>query len=129
VSVPGPATYPGAGLYPGGSSTTILATQYVPHGGKQPSYASAAAGGNSCATGWGMALHIRNGDSAPHTATIAVPLRVDALTVTGRTVTVTAGGMSFVPMLPLYRDPATGLAAITYDGVTSVTVAVLRVDM
>jgi hypothetical protein len=32
-----------------------------------------------------------------------------------------------IPLTDRYRDPSTGRAAITYDGVTSVTVGVVRV--
>jgi hypothetical protein len=56
-----------------------------------------------------------------------VPEKIDAnLNVSSRTCTIAAGDIGFIPLLDLYRDPATGLASFTYDGVTSVLAAVIR---
>ena len=107
-----------------------LATKVVPHAGLvlgSSDYVAAASGGDKAATGSGMLLCVQNGDSASHTVTLAVPETVDSLDVASRTVTIAASKTGFIPLLDLYNDPSTGLASWTYDAVTSVTVAVLRV--
>lgn len=88
---------------------------------------AAAAGGDTCATGAGVLLVVKNGDASPHTVTLVTPQTVDGdLGVTDRAVTVAAGATSLIPVTDRYRDPATGRCAITYDAVTSVTVGVIR---
>ncbi len=42
-------------------------------------------------------------------------------------ITVAAGATVLIPVISLYRDRTTRLASITYDGVTSVTVAAVLV--
>jgi hypothetical protein len=77
------------------------------------------ASGNTAPTGSGVFLLIKNtGTSA--TVTIAYPSKYDGdQTVTGRTFTVAATtGESVIPLRDIYKDPATGLAAITYSGGT-----------
>lgn len=103
-----------------------LATQVVPHAGIAPTYGSAAGGGDKGVTGDGVMLHVKNGDSASHTVTLAIPETVDGQAVTSRAVTVSAGSAKFIPLVDLYKNPSDGLAHWTYDGVTSVTVAVIR---
>lgn len=82
--------------------------------------------GDSCPTGQGVLLVVANGDTADHIVTLATPQTVSGLAVADRTVTVPHGGTMAIPLLDLYRDPETGVAAVTYDAVTSVTVAVVR---
>jgi hypothetical protein len=105
----------------------ILTVRPVPHGGLNLTHVAASAGGDQAATGSGLLLHVKNGDSASHTVTLVTPQTEDGLAVADRAVTVAAGADSYIPLLDLYRNPDTGLASITYDGVTSVTVGVLRV--
>lgn len=104
-----------------------LQTQVVPHTGLSATYPAASGGGDKCATGSGVFLHVKNGDSGTHTVTLATPGTDDGLAIADRTVTVAAAGAQFIPVPDLYKDPSDGLAHITYDAVTSVTVAVLRV--
>src|SRR4051812_26949707 len=105
-----------------------LTTHVVPHAGLvNVTPDNASAGGDQCATGSGVLLHVVNGDASSHTVTLATPTTVDGLAVADRAVVVPASQDAYIPMIDLYRDPSTGLASITYDGVTSVTVAVLRV--
>jgi len=105
-----------------------LATQVIPHAGSAPAYSNASAGGDKGATGSGVLLHVKNGDASSHTLTFAIPETVDGQSVTSRTVTVAAGAAKFIPLIDLYKSPSDGLAAWTYDAVTSVTVAVIRVS-
>lgn len=104
-----------------------IATQLVTHAGIAGSFAAASAGGDACATGAGMVLVVKNGDSVSHTVTLATPGTVDGLAISDRTVTVAAGDEEYIGVPDLFKDPATGLATVTYDAVTSVTVAVFRV--
>jgi hypothetical protein len=104
-----------------------LATQVAPHTGLAVAFSAATSGGDKCATGSGLVLLVKNGDSGSHTVTLATPETVDALAVDDRPVSVAAGAQQAIPVPDLYRDPSDGLAHITYDAVTSVTVAALRV--
>jgi len=109
-----------------------LATTVVPLPGSQMDGALVAAtsGGDTAAVGAGTFLVVQNGDASSHTVTLATPDTVDGdLAVADRTVTVAAGKTQFIPLTARYRDPSTGRAAITYDGVTSVNVGVFRVPV
>lgn len=89
---------------------------------------AAAGGGDDCATGVGVLLIVKNGDASSHTVTLATPGTLDGdLAVADRTITVAAGASTVIPVTERYRSPSTGRCAITYDGVTSVTVGVIRV--
>jgi hypothetical protein len=106
-----------------------LATNVVPLTGLRfdDKLVAAAGGGDTAATGAGVLLAVKNADSGSHVVTIATPGTVDGLAVADRAVTVPAGQTFVIPITDRYRDPSTGRAAITYDGVTSVTVGVFRV--
>lgn len=104
-----------------------LSVQSVTHSGLAPTFTAAAAGGDACPTGSGIVLLVQNGDSGSHTVTLVTPGTVDGLAVADRAIVVAAGATAFIPVADVYRDRSTGLASITYDGVTSVTVAVVRV--
>lgn len=104
-----------------------LQAQVVPHGGLSPAYTPASGGGDKTPCGGGVALVVKNTDASAHTVTLAVPEKVDSLTVQSRTVSVPASGETVIPLLGLYEDPATGLASVTYDAATGLTVAVIRV--
>lgn len=90
----------------------------------------ATSGGDTAATGAGLFLAVKNADSSSHTVTLATPETVDGdLAVADRTATVGAGKTRMVPLTARYRNPSTGRASITYDAVTSVSVAVVRVPV
>lgn len=104
-----------------------IPTQVVGQAGTAISFAAASAGGDQCATGSDVKLLVKNGDVASHTVTLVTPGTVDGdLAIADRAVTVAAGATVAVPVTDRYRDPATGLASLTYDAVTSMTVAVIR---
>jgi hypothetical protein len=91
--------------------------------------AAATSGGDTCQTGVGVFLAVKNADASSHTVTLATPANVDGdLAVADRAVPVAAGKIELIPVTDRYRNPGTGRAAITYDAVTSVTVAVIRVS-
>lgn len=104
-----------------------LSTQVVAQAGTAISFAAAASGGDACATGSDVKLLVKNGDASSHTVTLVTPGTVDGdLAIADRAVTVAAGATVAVPVTDRYRDPVTGWASLTYDAVTSVTVAVIR---
>ncbi len=107
-----------------------LTTNVVPNTGLRIDnlFAAASGGGDTCETGAGIELHVKNGGGSPVTVTLAYPGKYDGdQTVSGRTFVVPiTTGHTVIPVRDVYRDPATGRAAITYSGVTSVTVAVVR---
>lgn len=109
-----------------------LTTSVAPHQGLRvdDKLVAATSGGDDCATGTGVFLLVRNTDGSSKTVTLATPQTVDGdLAVADRTFTVAAtSGIHVIPVPDLYRNPATGRAAITYpDGVTGLSVCVVRV--
>ncbi|MCQ9178948.1 hypothetical protein KMT30_07860 [Streptomyces sp. IBSBF 2953] len=106
-----------------------LATNVVPLTGVRfdDKLVAAAGGGDQAQCGAGVLLVVKNADAGSHTVTLATPETVDGLAVADRTLAVAAGQTAVIPLTDRYRNPSTGRAAITYDGVTSVTVGVFRV--
>ncbi|MFF9146324.1 hypothetical protein ACF1BN_15835 [Streptomyces sp. NPDC014861] len=87
---------------------------------------AATALGDTAPCGPGRLLAVINGGGAGRTVTVATPGTVDGLAIEDLAVTVAAGKTA---LIPLPRRPFAGTggrAAITYDAVTSVTVAVLE---
>ena len=109
-----------------------LATQTITRAGTTPTYAAATGGGDACACGTGMFLHIKNASGGNITVTIAIPAGASgypnaAYTSTAVVVPLTSGDKMIGPLpASLYADPTTGLATITYSGVTSLTVAAVN---
>lgn len=106
-----------------------LTTSVAALTGTEVTYAAAAGGGDTCQTGAGVLLLVKNGDASSHTVTLATPGTVNGLAIADRAIVVGAGDEMAIPVTSDYRNPSTGRAAITYDGVTSVTVAVVRVPV
>ncbi|MFG2670488.1 hypothetical protein [Streptomyces sp. NPDC048445] len=106
-----------------------LAVTSVPVNGGLPDLAgaavAAAALGDTAPCGPGRFLFVRNADSGSHTVTVATPGTVSGLAIPDVAVAVAAGKSAVVPLAPVFRG-ASGRAAVTYDAVTSVTVAVLE---
>lgn len=109
-----------------------LATNVVPNTGLRVDdlLAAASSGGDTCQTGPGIFLLVKNGSGSAVTVTLATPQVVDGdLAVANRDVTVAATtGQSVIPVPHLYRNSATGRAAITYSATTTVTVCVVKVS-
>ncbi|MEV7282875.1 hypothetical protein [Streptomyces sp. NPDC093111] len=84
---------------------------------------AAAGGGDTAPVGPNYFLYVTNGDASPHTVTLATPGTVDGHAIADATLVVAAGKSGLIPLTNLFRG-ATGRAAITYDGVTAVKVAV-----
>jgi hypothetical protein len=94
----------------------------------QAAFVAATVGGDTAPTGTGVFLLVKN-SGASATVTLAYPNKYDGdQTVTGRSFTIAATtGESVIPLRDVYKDPATGLAAITYTGAATLTVCVVAV--
>jgi hypothetical protein len=103
-----------------------LSAQRVAVAGTVPTYVGAAAGGDTAPIGNGLTLHVSNGGGAAVTVTAVTPGTLDGLAIADASIVVPAAGHGFLPLGPLYRDPITGRANITYSAVTSVNVAVIQ---
>lgn len=105
-----------------------LTTQSITTTGLQPTYAAASAGGDAMVADSTSFLHVKNGSGGSITVTLVTPATVDTnLAVADRAIAVAAGTDQMIAVPDsLYRDPTTGLASITYSGVTSLTVAAIR---
>ena len=101
-------------------------SESIPTAGLAPTYNAASAGGDKLAPGEGVFIHVKNGSASPITVTLATPQTVDTLAVADRTVSVPNAAERFIAVPNLYRDPADGLAAITWSAVTTVTFAAMR---
>ncbi|MFE2041674.1 hypothetical protein ACFXAZ_12220 [Streptomyces sp. NPDC059477] len=106
-----------------------LTAVVMPLTGAAVTYTAAAGGGDTAPTGAGVLLLVKNGDSAAHTVTLVTPGTVNGLAIADRAIAVAAGAEVGIPVTNDYRNPGTGRANITYDAVTSMTVAVIRVPV
>lgn len=111
----------------------LLTRQDLVEAGVAASYAAAAGGGDTVDNDGATFLHVKNGGGAPITVTVTAQVaslptpRYGNLTRANIAVSVPAAGERFVGPFPkaAFND-ANGRAAISYSGVTSVTVAALR---
>jgi hypothetical protein len=88
---------------------------------------AAAGGGDTAPVGPNRFLYVNNADASPHTATVATPGTAKGHAIGDAALVVAAGDHGILPLANIYRG-ANGRAAITYDDVTSVTVAVLELE-
>lgn len=104
-----------------------LTVQEVDRDGLNPTYASAAGGGDAFVNDGKTWLHIKNGDVSSKTVTIATAKTVDGLAVADRDVTIPASEERLIgPFPPTTYNDGDGKVQLTYDAVTSVTVAVKK---
>ncbi|MCZ4605373.1 hypothetical protein O3S80_16780 [Streptomyces sp. Lzd4kr] len=83
---------------------------------------AAAGGGDSAPVGPGRFLYVNNGSGGSLTVTVATPGTASGLAIADTAVAVGAGDIALIPLANVHRG-SNGLAAITYSGVTSLTVA------
>jgi len=111
-----------------------LTIQDVVEGGLAATYAAASAGGDAVLNLAGdVFLHVRNGDAAQHTVTVTVQetshevAGFGAMSKANLQVAIPAGAEAFIGPFPraAFND-ANGNVQISYDGVTNVTVAALK---
>lgn len=106
-----------------------LATQVVTRDGTglNPTYAAAAGGGDTVKPGDRVFLHVKNGHSSPQTVTVATPGNVAGLAIADLAIAVPNAGERMIGPIDGNFRAANGLAAITYSGVTSLTIAAIRI--
>lgn len=104
-----------------------LASQQIVQTGLTPAYAGAAGGGDKCAPGASNFLHVKNGGGGSVTVTVDSVVPSNYGTDVNLVVAVPAGEERMIGPLPEGRFAGTdGLVAISYSGVTSVTIAAFR---
>lgn len=111
-----------------------LTVQDIVEAGLNASYPAAAGGGDTAANlGGDVLLHVKNADAGAHTVTVTATLasqKVPSLGVMAKAnvaVAVPAGEDRFIgPFAQGAFNDAGGNILITYDGVTAVTIAALR---
>lgn len=111
----------------GGMAT--LTVQQVVNTGATPSTASAAGGGDKCAPGDNTWIEVTNGGGSSINVTVNSQTPSNYGTDEDLVVAVGAGVTKRIGPLPANRFAAAddGLVAITYSGVTSVTVAAWKI--
>ena len=106
-----------------------LAVQQASLSGTPVTYTAAAGGGDTFAVPSGaVGLRIKNGGGSAITATLAFPGSTSyGVPNPAKTTSSIAAGAEVVvgPIPGSAVDPSTGLASVSYSGVTSVTVAVV----
>lgn len=103
-----------------------LAAQTISRTGIVPTRNAAAGGGDKFLNTGTEFVAIVNGDVGSRTITIPIPATVDGKAVASRTVTIAPGVEKIIgPFPPGYYNDASGYVNLTYDAVTSLTVAVL----
>lgn len=107
---------------------TALTVQVIARTGLDPAYSSANADGHSVQNTGRECVHVVNGGGGAITVTIQTPGTVDGLAVSDRTVSVPAGEDRIIGPFPVrdYNQPNTETIYVDFSGVTSVTVAALR---
>lgn len=110
-----------------------LTVQSITRAGTVITPVAAAGGGDAMPCGPQNFLRVVNGGGSPITVTIAIPAGVSGYpnaAYTSTAVVVTNATTRDIGPLPanLYADPTTGLAVVTYSGVTSVTVAAVSLS-
>jgi hypothetical protein len=107
-----------------------LTTQYLNRAGLVATYASATGGGDKFTPANGTFLEVVNAGGSPVTVTVAATkVPIANTTMSNTAVSVAAGTTGKIgPFPPEFytQNDGTGLAAITYSGVTSVTIAAIN---
>lgn len=107
----------------------LLAHQQIAATGTAVSLVAAAGGGDTVNPDDRMFLWVKNGSGAPITVTVVVPGTFYAQNLADIAVSVpaTTGERLIGPLDRKLADPSTGVVNITYSGVTSLTVAAVKV--
>jgi hypothetical protein len=89
---------------------------------------AAAGGGDTAPVGPGRFLYASNGSGGALTVTVATPGTVSGLAIADTAVSIAAGDIAIIPLANVHRG-SNGRAAITYSGVTSLTVAAFELPL
>jgi hypothetical protein len=103
-----------------------LTPQVVSIAGTAPTYAAASAGGDTVPAGERTWIHVKNAGGSPITVTVTTPGTVSGLAIADVSVSVPATtGERLIGPLPsnLFGDQV----AVSYSGVTTVTIAALQI--
>ena len=104
-----------------------IAAQTISRTGLEAVYSAAASGGDNFVNTGKEFLHVKNGSAGDITVTIVTSATVDGLAVSDRAVVVTANEERFIGPFPTpYYNNASSQVALTYSGVTTLTLAVLN---
>lgn len=108
-----------------------LTTQNITRSGLAPTYAAATSGGDAMECGSQMFLHVKNGSGGALTVTHNVPAgrqHESGVNISNLALSVPASSERMIGPIDsqTFADPTTGLCSITYSGVTSLTVAALK---
>ena len=106
----------------------LLAHQQIAATGTAVSHAAAAGGGDTVTPDDRVFLWVKNASGGAITVTVAVPgtFYAQALADIAVSVPATTGERLIGPLDRKLADPSTGVVNITYSGVTSLTVAAVR---
>ncbi len=107
----------------------LLAHQQIAATGTAVSHAAAAGGGDTVAPDSRLFLWVKNASGGAITVTVVVPGTYygQALADIAVSVPATTGERLIGPLDNRLADPSTGVVNITYSGVTSLTVAAVKV--
>ena len=108
-----------------------LTAQSASQSGLNPTYASAAAGGDTVDNDGKTVLHVKNGDASEHTVTVASQVTSPEPGTAAQDVSVAIPAGEERIIGPFQRsgfNDANDEIVISYDAVTSVTVAAISVD-
>ena len=97
--------------------------------GITPSYAAAAGGGDEFPNDGKSMLHLKNGSGGTIVVTVDSLVACNQGSDHDSVTSIAAGAEAMVGPFDVTRfnDPATSRAAITYDGVTSLTLGVFKI--
>lgn len=101
-----------------------IATQTITRAGVSTSYAAITGGGDACECGDNIFLQFKNTNAATYTVTLVVPSGASPYpnlpySFTGVVIPATTGDKWIGPVSAVFKDPTTGLCAITYTGTTT----------
>ena len=108
-----------------------LTTQTVTRAGVQMTYAAATGGGDKFTPDATTFLHVKNGSAGALTVTVTptkVPIPNLTTTFAAVSVNATTGDNMMGPFPSEFFAGSDGLASITYSGVTSLTIAAVKVS-
>lgn len=104
-----------------------LTVQNIVITGLEETLAAAAAGGDTFKNDGRIFFYVRNASVADITVTFTTPGKIGGVDIENPAVVVTAAEERMIgPFNPSIFNNASGLVAVTYSGVTTLTVAAIR---
>jgi len=104
-----------------------ITVQEIAITGLEETFVSAAGGGDTFKNDGRTFFHAKNGSGADQTLTFTTPGKIHGVAIADPTVVVTAGEERLIgPFDPSIFNNASGLVAVSYSAVTSLTVSAVR---